>query len=256
MSTNLDEKTAATTAFQLKGGLYTLTTIQLLVTDLSELQAQLAAKIKQAPNFFCKAPVIIDYKQLNSKRESNNLDFALLKKMLEGQNLIPVGIKNANEEQQAKAIHAGLAILRDSATSLPQQEQEKSAQPSSKQPTPEIIAVKPQEASTNHNRLITTPVRSGQQIYVPDGDLTITAPVSHGAELLADGNIHVYGVLRGRALAGINGNKDARIFCSSLEAELISIAGNFKISEDIEKQAWKIPVEIFLEEDHLQIRKL
>lgn len=250
MATHLDENTVTAAAFQLKGGLYTLTTIQLLANDLDGFQTQLEQKIQQAPNFFCKAPVIIDYKLLNTKEENQNIDFLKLKKILQEKELVLVGIKNANEEQQAQAMQAGLAILRDSNNF--QQKEKTAEQPKSTA----TIAIKPQEASTNGNKLITTPVRSGQQIYVPDGDLIITSSVSHGAELLADGNIHVYGVLRGRALAGINGNKEARIFCSSLEAELISIAGNFKISEDIEKQAWKIPAEIYLQEDHLQIRKL
>lgn len=252
MASHLDENTTATAAFQLKGGLYTLTTIQLLANDLDGFKTQLEQKIQQAPNFFCKAPVIIDYKPLNLRGEQTNIDFAKLKRILQENDLVLVGIKNANEEQQSQAMHAGLAILRDS-NNLAQKDKEL---PAKEKPAPETIAIKPQETTTNGNRLATTPVRSGQQIYVPDGDLVITSSVSHGAELLADGNIHVYGVLRGRALAGINGNKEARIFCSSLEAELISIAGNFKISEDIEKQAWKIPAEIYLEEDHLQIRKL
>lgn len=251
MSTNLDENVVSI-AFQLKGGLYTLTTIQLLTNDLDALQSQLAHKITQAPNFFCKAPVIIDLKQLNLREEPSNIDFLSLKKIIANNELILVGIKNANEWQQPLAINEGLAILRDSSPLTQKTILAETIKPLS----PEKIAIKPQEIANNGNKLITTPVRSGQQIYVPDGDLIITSSVSHGAELLADGNIHVYGALRGRALAGINGNKEARIFCSSLEAELVSIAGHFKISEDIEKQAWKVPVEIYFKEGHLQIRGL
>lgn len=254
MTTNLDISTTNLAAFQLKGGLYTLTTIQLLSNDLVAFQEQIITKIQQAPNFFSKAPVIIDLKQINLREETPNIDFAKLKFLLKDNGLILVGIKNANEYQQNIAMQENLAILRDN---NPLTQKTTNTINSSQQPV-EKLAIKPQIDNNinNYNKIITTPVRSGQQIYVPDGDLIITAPVSHGAELLADGNIHVYGALRGRALAGINGNKQARIFCSSLEAELISIAGEFKISEDIEKQAWKIPVEIFLLEDHLQIREL
>ena len=104
--------------------------------------------------------------------------------------------------------------------------------------------------------MISEPVRSGQQIYAPNGDLLVLAPVSHGAELLADGHIHIYGPLRGRALAGVTGDTEARIFCQSLEAELISIAGQYKISEDLEGDYWQQPVVVHLTEGHLQIRAL
>ena len=251
MSTNLDENTTTISSFQLKGGLYTLTTIQLLTNDLNAFEAQLTQKVEQAPNFFNKAPIIIDFKQINSANKSTDINFAALRKILKAKNLILIGFKNANESQQALAIAEGFAILRDSA---PLNTKTVTNKASTSQ-TP--INIKPQaETTTNGTRLITTPVRSGQQIYVPDGDLVITSSVSNGAELLASGNIHIYGALRGRALAGINGNKEARIFCSSLEAELVSIAGQFKMSEDIEKQAWKIRAEIYFKEGHLQIREL
>jgi septum site-determining protein MinC len=94
-------------------------------------------------------------------------------------------------------------------------------------------------------------VRSGQQVYAPEGDLIILAPVQAGAEVLATGNIHVYGPLRGRALAGVHGQGQARVFCQSLEAELVSIAGQYKISEDLQKLGWKKPVQIQLRDDLL-----
>lgn len=114
-----------------------------------------------------------------------------------------------------------------------------------------VIAV-PQQT-----KMVYTPVRSGQQIYAKDGDLIVLAAVSPGAEILADGNIHVYGPLRGRALAGINGNTKARIFCQSLEAELVSIAGQYKISEDLQQQSgWRSGVQIALDDDKLAVKKL
>ena len=231
-----------TPAFQLKGGLYTLTTLKLLSNELDLLEEQLNQKIQQAPNFFNKAPVVIDLRLVNQQ----SIDFKILKQILETKKLIIIGVRNANEEQQAQAMEYGFAILRD--TPNPR------ANPSDAIVS-NMVSNKT-EAKAMASKLITTPVRSGQQIHAPEGDLVITAQVSNGAELLADGNIHVYGALRGRALAGVNGNTEARIFCQSLEAELISIAGQYKISEDIEKQAWKIPVEISLKEGHLQIREL
>jgi septum site-determining protein MinC len=104
--------------------------------------------------------------------------------------------------------------------------------------------------------LITQPVRSGQQIYAQGGDLIVLASVSHGAELLADGHIHVYGSMRGRALAGVLGDKDAMIFCRSLEAELISIAGQYRLSEDLKETCWKQPACIQLQDGRLNIRSV
>jgi septum site-determining protein MinC len=103
--------------------------------------------------------------------------------------------------------------------------------------------------------LITTPIRSGQRVYAA-GDLIIVAPVSPGTEILAEGNIHVYGALRGRALAGVQGNTEARIFCNDLQAELISIAGNYKISEDLNPNVRNKPVQIFLDKHTLVIKEI
>ena len=102
-------------------------------------------------------------------------------------------------------------------------------------------------------RLVTTPVRSGTQIYARGTDLVVTASVSPGAELVADGNIHVYGPLRGRALAGASGDMDARIFCSRLEAELVSIAGRYLVSEQLPAEQQGFPVQIALVDDRLTI---
>lgn len=105
-------------------------------------------------------------------------------------------------------------------------------------------------------KIINQPVRSGQQVYAPEGDLIILAPVQAGAEVLAAGNVHVYGPLRGRALAGIHGAEHARVFCQSLEAELVSIAGHYKISEDLQDNGWKTAVQIQLRDDLLVVTPL
>src|SRR6202042_2970352 len=102
-------------------------------------------------------------------------------------------------------------------------------------------------------RLITEPVRSGTQIYARGGDLVVTAAVSPGAELVADGNIHVYGALRGRALAGASGDSSARIFCTRLEAELVSIAGRYLVSEQLPPETRSFPMQIALVDDQLTI---
>ncbi|WP_373508014.1 septum site-determining protein MinC, partial [Thiocapsa sp.] len=104
--------------------------------------------------------------------------------------------------------------------------------------------------------LVTRPVRSGQRVYAVGGDLSIIAAVSSGAELMADGNIHVYGPLRGRALAGMKGNTAARIFCQDLQAELVSVAGHYRVSENIPSELRGVPVQIYLDQKILRIEKL
>lgn len=241
-STRPTQKSAATAseaplAFQLKGGLYPLTGLQLLNVDLSLFEEQLIHKIRQAPKFFHNAPLVIDLQTLGPSASTIHLDLFL--KILHRHHLIPVAVKGADPEQQKAATQAGLALLG-----------ERAAIPSA----PLTQSKAEESAKASNTRLITEPVRSGQQIYAPDGDLIVLAAVSHGAELLADGHIHVYGPLRGRALAGVTGNQNARIFCQSLEAELISIAGQYKISEDIAQTHWGLAVDISLLAGHLQIK--
>lgn len=218
----------------LKGGLYTLTAIQLLENDLTELSCQLDDKIKQAPNFFQQTPLIIDLQHLVKNAES--IDFEALLALLRSKKLVPIGVRGVSTALKEKAIDAGLAIF-----------------PEDKPTKKEETAVKQESLSTLGSKVITQPVRSGQQIYVPGGDLIILSSVSHGAEVLADGHIHIYGALRGRALAGIMGNTEAMILCKSLEAELVSVAGQYRLSEDLKAIGWKQSVCIQLKENRLNI---
>lgn len=224
--------------FSLKGGLFTLTSIQLLSSDLDDLSNQLEDKIKQAPNFFQHAPVVLDVHKLTIEQQSV-LDLNKLSLMLKRLHLVPVGVQGAKSELQKIAILEGFALIAES-----RQEKLKI------QETPEL-AIKPVIGSPT--KIITQPIRSGQQVYAPGGDLLVLASVSPGAELLADGHIHVMGALRGRALAGINGDQQAMIFCKSLEAELISIAGQYQISEDLKDSLWKQPARIELLKGRLNI---
>jgi septum site-determining protein MinC len=99
-------------------------------------------------------------------------------------------------------------------------------------------------------------VRSGQRIFADRGDLVVVASVSSGAELISHGSIHVYGPLRGRALAGVNGDRAARIFCQSLEAELVAIAGLYLTSDDLGPTVRQQRVQAFLQDDTLRIEPL
>lgn len=224
-------------SFQLKGSLLSFTVLQLIENNPVTFATQLASVVKQTPNFFRHAPMIIDLEKLSDRHDI--IDFAWIKAELAKYKIIPVGIRNGTAQHEEAAIAADLGILAAS------KETQKNNSPSTETQQPQIGKVQNQ------------PVRSGQQIYSPHGDLIVITSVSAGAELIAHGHIHVYGPLRGRALAGVNGDTQARIFCHKLDAELISIAGFYKLRDDI-----KLPknaengVQIYLENEQLHIAAL
>lgn len=228
-------------AIALKGGMFTLTTIQVLTTDLKLISEALEEKINQAPQFFQYAPVILDISHL---KDAATLDFYSLVHTLRSKKLIPVGIKGTDKTNKETAVQAGLAIFPQDKTPAKSKQDERYS----------ALVDAPKDDKTIYTRLVIQPVRSGQQIYAAGCDLIVLASVSHGAEILADGNIHVHGSLRGRVLAGITGNQEAMIYCQSLEAELISIAGQFQLSEDFKEQFWKKSVCIQLQDNRLHIR--
>jgi septum site-determining protein MinC len=236
---------AASNSFTLKGGLYTLTTLYLQNEDIAAIEAQLVATVKQAPKFFDNTPVVIDLQSLT--QNANGIDISELAKRLRAHHLIPVGMRGGNEQQRQNALAAGWALLPET------QRQEVSAATSSKKVEKSAVAV-----INSGTKLITQPIRSGQQIYAKGGDLIVMAPVSAGAEIMADGHIHVYAPLRGRAMAGVLGDTEARIFCQHLEAELIAIAGHYKVSEQLKDQisAWEKSAIISLANENLVIQPL
>ncbi|MES2211728.1 MAG: septum site-determining protein MinC [Pseudomonadota bacterium] len=247
MHSTTDPTIKTSPGFQFKGGLFTLTTLQLLHTDLSELGRHLDEKIRQAPNFFTHSPVVLDIHRLMGAP----IDFEQLIKDLRARRLIPFGVRGATPEQQVQAIACGLGVLPESKVrpSSMQQEQDN-------RPVRTETELSGHEENMTPTKIVTQPVRSGQQIYVRGGDLIVLSAVSAGAEILADGHIHIYGPLRGRAIAGVSGDTKARIFCHSLEAELVSVAGHYKVSEDLKECHWKESVSIQLVGDRLQIEPL
>ncbi|MDF1757245.1 MAG: septum site-determining protein MinC [Legionellaceae bacterium] len=227
-------------AFKLKGRLYTLTVVHLLSSDSEIFAEQIVRAVKSAPGLFNSTPVVIDCSYI----VDDNINLAKFCKILRSHSMLPVAIQGGVPAIAALAAIEGLPVLYASSNQdKPLLETEKEAADSS-----------PKSQETIKTTLLTTPVRSGQQIASRSGDLVITASVSHGAELLSEGNIHVYGALRGRALAGISGNKEARIFCQSLDAELVSISGFYCLSEDMTRM--DTPCQIFLQDDVIQIEPL
>lgn len=231
----MSENTTQTQAFKLKGRLYTFTVLQVLSTDGDIFAQQLVDTVTRAPKLFDRTPVVFDL----SSVQHLEFDLQQLIQTARANGMIPVAIQGGSSLHDTLAQCQGLAVLHASAT----------------QDKP-IIERSIETAPAEHakTKLLTTPVRSGQQFVAKGADLIVTSSVSHGAELLADGSIHVYGALRGRALAGISGDKEARIFCQSLEAELVSIAGFYRLSDAIEPHNG--PCQIYLLDDHIQIEPL
>ncbi len=227
-----------TKSAELKGSSFTLSALHLVDSDINKATAFLADKVKQAPGFFTSAPIVIDITQAG-----DHIDFAALKHSIEETGFIPVGISGCKTERQQQQVKsAGLALMNAAPN----------AQPTSETST-NIPITEPLSAKT---KTITTPVRSGQQIYAPNCDLVIVNNVSAGAEIIADGSIHIYGTLRGRAIAGANGQRSAQIFCQNLQPELVSIAGNYWLSDKITEEFWGKNVFISLSDNNLKIELL
>jgi septum site-determining protein MinC len=220
--------------FNLKTSFLPCTMLQLTRYDLDGIEQQLIAAIKQAPVFFAGAPVVIDLEKVYSLGLFN---FNKIKDILLANGLVPIGVRSGSKEQITAAQEAGLPLLNLSKSNASDNKK------------------KSDQVSAAPTKLVNTPIRSGMQVYAKDADLIVMSQVSPGAEILADGNIHVYGSLHGRALAGVHGNTDARIFCHSLEAELVSIAGYYLTQEDMQKLP-QTNVQIFLENQQVQIKGL
>jgi septum site-determining protein MinC len=242
MSADLAQDPVNSPAFELKAGPLTLPILKLLVGDLDEVTRQLAAKVEQAPGFFRNAPVLIELQAVSTADTA--IDFALLVGLLRGYGMIPFGVRGGSDQQNSMAEMMELAVLAGA-----------SERPPAVRSAPRSPQAPRREAQTA-TRMVTQPVRSGQRIYAAGSDLVVVAPVSSGAELLADGNIHVYGSLRGRALAGVTGDTSRRIFCYELQAELVAIAGRYRVSEDIAPSTRGRPVQILLQDGTLCIDEL
>lgn len=235
--------------FQLKGSMLAITVLELAKNDLARLERQLSVKVAQAPNFFQNTPLVLALDKLAA--DSTELDLAALMALCRRHGLRTLAVRANQPEHIAAARALDIPVLPPSGA------RERPVNPSENRATVQKQPEKPADPVAKPTRVVSTPVRSGQQIYAAGGDLLVLAPVSAGAELLADGNIHVYAPMRGRALAGIKGNTQARIFCKQLAAELISIAGHYKVAEDLRRDPlWGESVHIHLSGDVLNIARL
>jgi septum site-determining protein MinC len=214
-----------------------LVALMLKSTDLQAVQEELNRRLGDVPDFFDNEPLLIDLSGAlaaarRAGHEAQAIDFAALLALLAPYKVKPIAVRGGSAEHMAAAQAAGLLSAPEArvvASSPP------SAEPSSApEPVPEQVSESAPAAEVSPPSgalLIDKPLRSGQQIYARGRDLVVMAMVNAGAEVIADGSIHVYAPLRGKAIAGARGNTQARIFAQSLEAELLSIAGIYRTSE-------------------------
>jgi len=239
-------------AGELKFGQVGIANLRVRQFDVARLAAEMAQRVQRAPKLFGRAAVIIDFGSLSrcpDKAEAESLLTALREA-----GVLPVGLAFGASEMDRLAEALGLPVL---AKFRVQYESAAPTPPAAAQTPPEPAppTAAPPTASAS-SMLHLQPVRSGQQVYAAGRDLTLCNTVGAGAEVIADGSIHIYGALRGRALAGAQGNDEARIFCREFHAELVAIAGQYRVMEELPAELRGRPVQIRLEAGKLHIEEL
>ena len=208
--------------FDLKSATLPLIAVVLKTADLSALADAMQARLADTPDFFEQDPVVVDLAGVQESDEA--LDFPTLITLLRSYRVVPIAVRSGSASQMAAAQAAGLLVAPDApparAEAVPVAVQEV---------VREVVREVP--VASAGALVIDKPLRSGQQVYARGTDLIVMALVNHGAEVIADGNVHVYAPLRGKAIAGARGNTDARIFSTCMEPELVSIAGIYRTTD-------------------------
>ena len=245
-------------AGELKIGQVGIANLRVRTLDVARLAEEMRERVARAPKLFARAAVIVDFGGLPGTPAL--ADARALVDALRDAGVIPVALAYGSNDNEQLAVQLGLPLLAKfraqyepvGAASAPTAP----AQPVAVEPAPAKPIPAASASNANPGLVQTAPVRSGQQVYADNRDLTVLAAVGAGAEVIADGSIHIYGALRGRALAGAQGFEQARIFCREFRAELVAIAGHYKVLDDIPRELHGKPVQISLHEDGLRIDAL
>jgi septum site-determining protein MinC len=249
-------------AGELKFGQVGIANLRVRSLDVAQLAAEMRERVERAPKLFARAAVILDFGGLSALPDDATAK--ALVKALQGVGVHPIALAYGTPENDALAERLGLPVLakfrtqyeRAGETPAAERHAPRAAEAAPVRevaPAPVAAAAVESEPGLVH----ALPVRSGQQVFAANRDLTVLAPVGAGAEVLSDGSIHVYGALRGRALAGASGFTGARIFCREFHAELVAIAGHYKVLDDVPKELRGKPVQVWLDaDDILQIQPL
>ena len=231
-------KERAPAVFELRSASMTLVVVALKTTDMAAIERELTARFADTPEMFNHDPVVIDIAQ--AEGDPLALDYIQLGILLRRFKMVAAAVRGGSPEQMAAAAEAGLgeapeALAPAARTPAPAIDTPPPVEAvPAPVPAPEPVAAAPAQAqpAAITTLIVDKPLRSGQQVYARGGDLVVLAAVNFGAEVIADGSIHVYAPLRGKAIAGARGNNDARIFSTCMEPELISIAGTYRTTDN------------------------
>ncbi|NJB92420.1 septum site-determining protein MinC [Xanthomonas arboricola] len=237
-------------AGELKIGQVGIANLRVRTLDVPRLVREMRERVTRAPKLFGHAAVILDFGGL-----SQVPDLATAKALLDGlrdAGVLPVALAYGTSEIDLLSQQLGVPLL----AKFRAQYEPTAVSPPPPPPPPARAEPAAPAARPAPGRMQRNAVRSGQQLYAENCDLTVLSTVGAGAEVIADGSIHIYGTLRGRALAGAQGNPDARIFCRDFHAELVAIAGHYKVLDDVPMDLRGKAVQVWLEQDQIKIAAL
>jgi len=247
-------------AGELKIGQVGIANLRIRHLDVDKLSAEMRERVRSAPKLFDRAAVILDFGGLSDTPDARTVN--ALVAGLRDAGVLPVAIAYGTPAIETLSREVGLPLLAkfrasyervDGGEPAPATPAAASRKTAAAEPAPAPVAP---AAKSEPGLVHVTPVRSGQQVYAQQRDLTVCATVGAGAEVISDGSIHIYGALRGRALAGAGGLASARIFCREFHAELVAIAGVYKVLDEIPKKLHGKAVQIWLEDEQLRIEAL
>ncbi len=242
--------------FELRSGQFSLMVLAIRHLDLLQLQTELGEHVASAPALLQGAPVVLDLNPLSQLADHGLLRELVARVHQAGLRVIALAA-NPGVEDAAAALNLPLLGLdRKRTRTLDGDPVESPSAPTSESDAGADTMRHPETIGLQPPLVLPGPIRGGQQVYARGRDLIITGAVSSGAEVAADGCVHVYGRLSGKALAGAAGDLRARVYCLSFAAEVVSIAGNFKVFESAGRDVAGKAVEIFLDEGRLEIRPL
>ncbi len=237
-------------SFEIKSASLPLVSFVVKSADLRVLAQDLQTRLGDTPDFFDNDPVLIDLQHLDS--QTGPLDLPAMLHLLRSFRMNPVALRPSNAAHEAAATLAGLFVTAEARTLPPSV--------STQEVVREVEVIREvvrEVASGGSAMVVDKPLRSGQHVYAKGRDLVVLSMVNPGAEIMADGHIHVYAPLRGKAIAGAKGDTSARIFTSSLEAELLSIAGVYRTSDmPLPKDVLGKPAQVCLADDKLVMQAL
>jgi septum site-determining protein MinC len=253
--------TRSRAAFELKGVVTPVTVMRLRTKDLNLVERQLKARLIQTPGFFQDAPVVLDLAELGPAL--GGFPLSALVHVLRSMRVVPVGATGVDDADRELVRASGLSVVQTAAARASSRDTTAvTARPTpiaDPPPEPPPRAELPPPPRTNPHRpplVVRSPVRSGQEIYARHTDLIVLAAVNPGAQIYADGHVHVYATLRGRAMAGAQGFPEARIYVQRLEAELVSIAGAYLQADEIPYERRGKPCQVFLERGECKVGAL